>query len=225
MARSSGWPSRRGRRCSDVAIPEKQGASSEQPIQRSAHRKRTKARSGLLQRGISEVNRSQLAHIVRAASRIVDAQDMLIIGSQSILGAFEEYQLPNIAMLSREADVTFFDDPDDRKSDRVDGAIGEMSDFDQEFGIYAQGVSVSTAVLPDGWRERVIAFENAETEGAIAWCLEPHESVEALRESREGPGVRHRIAGRGSHIDRHPSTEGAGPPPPWNDPSSHHEVA
>lgn len=121
------------------------------------------------------MNRSQLAHIVRAAARIVDAQDMLIIGSQSILGSFEEYQLPDIATLSREADVAFFNDPDERKSDQVDGSIGEMSTFDEEFGIYAQGVSVSTAVLPVGWRDRVIAFQNAETEGALAWCLEPHD--------------------------------------------------
>jgi hypothetical protein len=121
------------------------------------------------------VNRSQLAHIVRAASRIVDAEGMLILGSQSILGAFEEYQLPDVATLSREADIAFFDDPDERKSDLVDGAIGEMSTFDDTFGIYAQGVSVSTAVLPAGWRERVIAFQSSETEGVVAWCLEPHD--------------------------------------------------
>ena len=56
-----------------------------------------------------------------------------------------------------EADIAFFDDPADAKADQVDGAIGELSAFHETFGYYAQGVSVSTAVLPEGWRDRVIA--------------------------------------------------------------------
>ena len=57
-----------------------------------------------------------------------------------------------------EADIAFFDDPADVKADQVDGAIGELSAFHETFGYYAQGVSVSTAVLPEGWRNRVIAL-------------------------------------------------------------------
>jgi hypothetical protein len=105
------------------------------------------------------VTREQLAHILRAASAIAGERDVLVIGSQSVLGTFGEQQLPFEATSSMEADVAFFDDPGDIKADRVDGAIGELSGFHETFGFYAQGVSVTTAVLPDGWRDRVVSFE------------------------------------------------------------------
>ena len=69
---------------------------------------------------------------------------MLVIGSQSILAALPEDALPTEATASIEADVAFFDDPDDVKADHVDGAIGELSPFHERYGYYAQGVSVST---------------------------------------------------------------------------------
>jgi hypothetical protein len=56
-------------------------------------------------------------------------------------------------------DVAFFEDPEDRKADQVDGAIGELSPFHETFGYYAQGVSVATAVLPDGWRDRLVRVD------------------------------------------------------------------
>ena len=96
------------------------------------------------------VKPAHLAHIPRAASQIADDPDVVVIGSQSILGTFDEDVLPDPVIGSVEADVTFWDDPHDLKSDAVDGAIGEDSGFHQTYGYYAQGVSVSTAVLPDG---------------------------------------------------------------------------
>ena len=36
----------------------------------------------------------------------------LVIGSQAILGAFDDEQLPNDATRSIEADLAFFDDPE-----------------------------------------------------------------------------------------------------------------
>jgi len=42
-------------------------------------------------------------------------------------------------------DVTFFGDPDDTKSDQVNGAIGALSAFHETCGYYAQGVSITTA--------------------------------------------------------------------------------
>jgi hypothetical protein len=123
------------------------------------------------------MNREQLAHILRAASAITGVQDVLVIGSQSILGAFSEHDLPLAATASMEADITFFDDSDDQKSDLVDGAIGELSGFHETFGIYAQGVSVSTATLPDGWRDRLIPLDRADTAPGRGLCLEPHDCV------------------------------------------------
>jgi hypothetical protein len=73
--------------------------------------------------------------------------------------------------------VTFFDDAGDAKSDRVDGAIGELSLFHETYGYYAQGVSVSTATLPAGWRERVIIVETESTAPGRGHCLEPHDGT------------------------------------------------
>jgi hypothetical protein len=41
--------------------------------------------------------------------------------------------------------------------------------------IYAQGVGPETAVLPDGWRDRLVAVRNANTRGATGLCLEVHD--------------------------------------------------
>ncbi|WP_432484636.1 DUF6036 family nucleotidyltransferase [Kineococcus esterisolvens] len=121
------------------------------------------------------MKRAHLAHILRAASQIADDPDVVVIGSQSILGSFDEDDLPDPVIGSVEADVAFWDDPDNRKSDAVDGAIGEDSGFHQMYGYYAQGVSVSTAVLPEGWRERVVVWESRSSAPGRAHCLEAHD--------------------------------------------------
>lgn len=123
----------------------------------------------------AEVRRSQLAHILRAASRIVPGEEILVIGSQAILGSLDEGRLPVAATVSREADVAFWNDADESKSDSLDGAIGELSQFDETFGYYGQGVSISTAVLPTGWQDRLVRFEHVDAGGAVAWCLERHD--------------------------------------------------
>jgi len=68
-----------------------------------------------------------------------------------------------------------FDDTDARKADLIDGSIGEASTFHETFGYYAKGVSETTAVLADGWRERLVRCESPMTNGVVAWCLEPHD--------------------------------------------------
>ena len=125
------------------------------------------------------MNRAQLEHVLRAAAAIVDDPDLLVIGSQAILGAYAEDRLPVEATTSVEADLAFFVDPDGAKADRLDGAIGELSRFHETFGYYAQGVSVSTAVLPAGWEARTVAFATPRAAPARARCLEPHDCVVA----------------------------------------------
>jgi len=107
----------------------------------------------------------------------VGERDVLVIGSQAILGTIPDRDLPVEATTSIEADLAFFDDPADEKADQVDGAIGELSPFHEMYGYYAQGVSVTTAILPSGWRERLIILETSNTEPARGLCLEPHDCV------------------------------------------------
>ena len=121
------------------------------------------------------MRRAELAHILRAASRIAEDSEIVVIGSQSILGSHDEDDLPDPVIGSIEADITFWDDVGDRKSDAVDGAIGEDSACRATNGYYAQGVSLTTAVLPTGWRERVVVWESRSSAPGRAHCLEAHD--------------------------------------------------
>ncbi len=123
------------------------------------------------------MKRSELSHVLRAACEIVHDPNILVIGSQSILGSFSEEQLPPDATMSIEADVAFFDDPGGTKADRVDGAIGELSPFHEHHGIYGQGVDRSTAVLPAGWSDRLVAYPDPMASPSRPRCLDPHDLV------------------------------------------------
>ena len=132
------------------------------------------------------MRRDELEHIVRAASRIAGTERVLVIGSQSVLGSFEETDLPSRVTMSREADIAFWDDVNNEKSDRVDGGIGEGSYFDSTFGYYGQGVSITTAILPAGWESRTVELRSSETEPGVAVCLEVHDlALSKLAAQRE----------------------------------------
>ena len=123
------------------------------------------------------MRRRELAHVLRAAATITGDSEILVIGSQAILGSYSEDELPDQTWVSMEADIAFLDDPDASKADAVDGHIGEGSEFHSLYAYYAQGVEVSTAVLPDGWRERVIRVVDPSAAPADAVCLEKHDLV------------------------------------------------
>ncbi len=91
------------------------------------------------------MNREQLAHVLRAAATVADDGEILVIGSQSVLGMWDVDDLPEEATLSVEADIAFRNDPGETKADRVDGAIGMESSFHRTFGYYGQGVVITTA--------------------------------------------------------------------------------
>ena len=128
------------------------------------------------------MHRQQLEHIIRAAAGITGASEFVIVGSQAVLGQFP--QAPGELLVSMEADVFSLRDP--AESDLIDGSIGEGSPFHQTFGYYAHGVSQETAVLPDGWRERLVPVRNENTGGATGLCLEIHDlAVSKLVAGRE----------------------------------------
>ena len=93
------------------------------------------------------MTRAQLEHIIRAAGDIASDDEIVIIGSQSILGQFPD--APAALLVSAEADVYPKNHPE--RSDLVDGSIGEGSPFHDTYGYYAQGVGEETAsTLRDG---------------------------------------------------------------------------
>ena len=117
------------------------------------------------------MRRSELEHIIRAAADISDDNEIVIIGSQSVLGQFPD--APAELCVSMEADVYPRNHPE--RWDVIDGSIGELSPFHATFGYYAQGVEETTAVLPDGWKARLIPVRNENTRGATGLCLEVHD--------------------------------------------------
>lgn len=120
------------------------------------------------------MKREEFEHAIRAAGAVLGVNEVLVIGSQA-LHASMAGDLPPEASRSVEVDVAAMrDDTDGRMADLIDGSIGEASMFHATFGYYAQGVVGTTAVLPAGWRERLVRFESPGTNGVVAWCLEPH---------------------------------------------------
>ena len=94
------------------------------------------------------VQRHELEHLIRAAARITNEYEFVVIGSQSILGSLP--RPPAECVMSNEADIFPLHAED--KADLIDGAIGEGSHFHDTHGYYAQGVDSTTAVLPQAGR-------------------------------------------------------------------------
>ena len=115
------------------------------------------------------MQRSQLEHLIRAAGEITNQYEFVVIGSQSIVGALD--RPPPECMVSMEADIYPLQAPE--LAELIDGSIGELSLFHEQFGYYAQGVSPTTARLPLGWKERLIRLQSAETNYRVAYCLDP----------------------------------------------------
>ena len=119
------------------------------------------------------MNNEQFEHTVRAAGAILGDNEVLVIGSQDIHASID-YQLPE-AERSIEVGISSLDDENGARADLIDGSIGELSIFQDTFGYYAQGVTPQTAILPIGWRERLVPFLTPATNGVTALCLEPHD--------------------------------------------------
>ena len=114
------------------------------------------------------MKRSQLEHVIRASGAIANDDEIIVIGSQSILGQFPD--APARLLVSMETDIYPKNKPD--LAELVDGSIGEGSFFHAEFGYYAQGVGPNTAVLPDGWQDRLVKINNENTNSVSGLCLE-----------------------------------------------------
>lgn len=118
---------------------------------------------------VINMNRKQLEHIVRASGSISGCREVIIIGSQALLGSCPD--APVEILTSMDADLYPPEDP--KKAELIDGCIGELSPFHETFGYYAHGVGPETALLPSGWKGRLVRVENENTGGTIGWCLSP----------------------------------------------------
>lgn len=118
------------------------------------------------------MTREQLEHAIRAACDVAGEEVVIVFGSQSILG--QHPNVPDELRQSMEADIApGSNDPD--VADRIDGALGEASAFQQVHGFYVHGLTIDAASLPKGWEKRVVVLQNEGTRGNEGRCLEAHD--------------------------------------------------
>ena len=84
------------------------------------------------------------------AAGITGSSAMLTEGIHSLVDSTNHVH-PDL-LVSRELDLNPAMAPE--KSDRIEGAIGALSQFDESFGYCADGVSPDTAVMPADWMDR-----------------------------------------------------------------------
>jgi hypothetical protein len=115
------------------------------------------------------MKKHQVDHILRTAGRITGKKRFVIIGSQSLHGRYPD--LADEILSSAEVDLLAM------RSDRAEwlNVIGQDSPFHQEFGYYADPVEEGTAILPSGWKNRLVNLPPGDTEGVRGLCLEPHD--------------------------------------------------
>jgi hypothetical protein len=148
------------------------------------------------------MTRAQLEHIIRAAAAVSDDDEIVVIGSQAVLGQFPD--APPEMLVSVEADVFPRHHPE--RAGLIEGSIGELSPFHESFGYYAEGVSPQTARLPAGWEQRLVPIPVGDVRGL---CLEINDLVlskwAAGREKDRDfarVAVQHRMVERATLLER-----------------------
>jgi hypothetical protein len=127
------------------------------------------------------MRRDQLEHAIRTACQIIGRPEVIIVGSQSILGTYSEEVLPRLTIMSMEIDVLPIAETNEetaRLADDIEGVAGELSPFEEMHGFSIDGVDLETSALPAGWRDRLVRVQNANTAAPggqpvfTDWCLD-----------------------------------------------------
>src|SRR6266516_1939991 len=123
------------------------------------------------------MRRTDFEHIIAAAAEASGETELIVVGSQAILGSFPN--APESMLRSMEADLYPLRHPE--KADEIEGSLGDGSWFHRTHGYYAHAVGPETATVPTGWQARLIRVEVpprvASQRHAVALCLEPHDLV------------------------------------------------
>ncbi len=123
------------------------------------------------------MRREDFEHVIGAAANVSGEDEIVVIGSQAILGPFPD--APETLLRSMEADIYPRATPS--KSNWIDGALGDGSTFHESFGYYAHGVGPETAKAPTGWQDRLVRVEipprHLSKQRPVAYRLEPHDLV------------------------------------------------
>jgi hypothetical protein len=116
------------------------------------------------------MKKQHLDHILRAAGRITGQTQFVIVGSQALHGKY-----PNLVdEIVHSAEVDVIATGDVSRTEWLN-VIGQDSPFHEQFGYYADPVEGGTAILPTGWKGRLVTLAPGDTEGVRGLCLEPHD--------------------------------------------------
>jgi len=103
------------------------------------------------------------------AAAITGDRDLIVVGSQSIHGAFDKGLLPRESTRSLEVDEIALYDHDEEK-------MWALSGRGLAYGIEVDAVDIETCTLSEGWMQRLIPYPlGNDPEAVIGWCLEPHD--------------------------------------------------
>jgi len=118
------------------------------------------------------MNYAQLEHAIRAACEVSKDTELLIFGSQAILGSYPN--APEGLRASTEIDMQAKNLPE--RTENIAGALGEDSQFHATHGFWVDGVLIEVAKLPAGWENRTIPVSHpVGTRGNTGHCLEAHD--------------------------------------------------
>jgi hypothetical protein len=91
------------------------------------------------------MRRDQLEHAIRTACQIIERPEVIVVGSQAILGCFREDELPADATMYVEVDILPIANSNDetaRLADLIEGVAGEFSTFEELHGFSIDGVDL-----------------------------------------------------------------------------------
>ena len=116
------------------------------------------------------MKKQQVDHVLQAAGRITGEKQFVIIRRQSLHG-----KCPDVAdeiVMSAEVDLIAAKNP---QLTELLNEIGVDSPFHQSHGCYADPVDATTAILPKGWKGRLVNLPQGDTSGVKGLCLDPHD--------------------------------------------------
>jgi len=116
----------------------------------------------------------QFEHVLRACQGNTDENSLYIVGTASLLAQHPELAEGMDGIVTSQEVDAWPVSGNPKIADLLE-AIGEMSPFHEQFGIYVDPYSPSNAILPKGWEPRTIPFHSDQTGGATGYCLEKHD--------------------------------------------------
>lgn len=116
------------------------------------------------------MKKHQLDRILRAAGDLTGQKKFVIVGSQALHGTHPD--LADDIVMSAEVDLFAPSEPD---ATELLNEIGVDSPFHLTHGFYADPVGEETAILPRGWKGRLVNLPAGNTGGVKGLCLEPHD--------------------------------------------------